>query len=81
MSLGYAFSAQLRGAGIDLVGEGAHGDRDGGALDVEKAPLRRGAVVPIGTSRRRRRVRHRDDRSCGKLLFQIVVFPLAVTIK
>ena len=56
--LGIRFLSPTARGGIDFVGEGAYGHRDGGdALDVEKALLRRGAVVPIGTRRRYRRVR------------------------
>ena len=48
MSLGYARSAQLRGAGVDLVREGAHGDRDGDVFGAKNAQL----VLPVETSRR-----------------------------
>ena len=58
MSLGYAFSAQLRGAAIDLVGKNADGNRDGDVLDGEEGEF----VFPIQTSRRDRRVRQPVER-------------------
>ena len=50
MSLGYAFSAQLRGARIELVGKDGHADRDLDALDVEErqmAPAGRRSSRPL----------------------------------
>src|ERR1700722_6775743 len=43
---------------IDLVREGAHGDRDGDALDVEEGEL----VLPVQAGRRDRRVRQPVER-------------------
>src|SRR5271155_602130 len=60
--LGIRFLRPTARGGIDLVRKGAHGRRDGDALDVEKALLRRRAVVPIRTGRRSCGVRQPVER-------------------
>jgi hypothetical protein len=51
--LGFARSAQLRGALIELFWKRAYGNRDGDVFDAEKAEL----VLPMETGRRDHRVR------------------------
>src|SRR5208282_3265920 len=51
--LGIRFLGRASGSGVDLVGKGAHAERNGNdSLDVKKAFLRRLAGVPIKTRRR-----------------------------
>jgi len=61
--LGYARSAQLRGAGIEFVREDAHGSRDRDALGAFGTEIPEFApILPIETGARKRRIGQPGDR-------------------